>query len=47
MPDTAPPVLPGYDHLRELGRGGFADVHLYRQHLPSREVAIKVLRQTT
>ena len=47
MPDAAPPVLPGYDHLRELGRGGFADVHLYRQHLPSREVAIKVLRQTT
>lgn len=43
---TAPPDLPGYDYVRELGRGGFADVYLFRQRLPSREVAIKVLRQT-
>ncbi len=42
--DSAPPDLPGYDFVRELGRGGFADVYLYRQHLPSREVAVKVLR---
>ena len=46
MVDAAPPDLPGYDFVRELGRGGFADVYLFRQHLPSREVAIKVLRQT-
>lgn len=47
MPETTPPDLPGYDYVRELGRGGFADVHLFRQHLPSREVAIKVLRHST
>lgn len=46
MVHTAPPDLPGYDFVRELGRGGFADVYLFRQRLPSREVAIKVLRQT-
>ena len=40
MPDASPPDLPGYDHLRALGHGGFADVFLYRQHLPSREVAV-------
>lgn len=45
MPDAVPPDLPGYDHLRALGHGGFADVFLYRQHLPSREVAVKVLRE--
>ncbi|MGN6694811.1 MAG: serine/threonine-protein kinase, partial [Aquihabitans sp.] len=44
MLDAAPPDLPGYDNLRALGHGGFADVFLYRQHLPSREVAVKVLR---
>ncbi|MDE0804963.1 MAG: serine/threonine-protein kinase, partial [Acidimicrobiales bacterium] len=32
---------------RELGHGGFADVYLFHQRLPSRDVAIKVLRQTT
>ena len=47
MVDAGPPELPGYDFVRELGHGGFADVYLFRQHLPSREVAIKVLRQTT
>ncbi|HEU5082421.1 MAG TPA: serine/threonine-protein kinase [Acidimicrobiales bacterium] len=47
MVQAAPPDLPGYDYLRELGHGGFADVYLFRQHLPSREVAVKVLRQTT
>ena len=40
---SAPPVLPGYDHVRTLGLGGFADVFLYRQDLPRREVAVKVL----
>lgn len=47
MAEAAPPDLPGYDYVRELGRGGFADVYLFRQHLPSREVAIKVLRHST
>lgn len=40
---SAPPELPGYDYLSLLGSGGFADVFLYEQQLPSRKVAIKVL----
>ncbi|GEA81153.1 serine/threonine-protein kinase [Cellulomonas uda] len=40
---SAPPTLPGYAHVRTLGLGGFADVFLYRQDLPRREVAVKVL----
>ncbi|UCN16057.1 serine/threonine-protein kinase [Cellulomonas iranensis] len=40
---SAPPDLPGYEHVRVLGLGGFADVFLYHQHLPSRDVAVKVL----
>ncbi|MCR8672004.1 serine/threonine-protein kinase, partial [Agrococcus sp. HG114] len=40
---SAPPELPGYDYVSLLGSGGFADVFLYRQLLPSRQVAIKVL----
>ena len=40
---SAPPDLPGYEYVRVLGLGGFADVFLYRQHLPRREVAVKVL----
>lgn len=38
-----PPELPGYTYSRLLGLGGFADVFVYRQHLPAREVAVKVL----
>ncbi|WP_144719961.1 serine/threonine-protein kinase [Agrococcus jejuensis] len=38
-----PPLLPGYEHRRVLGSGGFADVFLYEQVLPSRPVAVKVL----
>jgi serine/threonine protein kinase len=41
---AAPPELPGYTFVRNLGSGGFADVHLYRQQKPAREVAVKVLR---
>lgn len=41
-----PPEIPGYDFLQLLGSGGFADVYLYQQALPSRRVAIKVLLQT-
>lgn len=40
---SAPPALPGYDYVSLLGSGGFADVFLYQQLLPSRKVAIKVL----
>ena len=39
-----PPHLPGYEHRRFLGSGGYADVHLYRQLSPEREVAVKVLK---
>jgi len=40
---SAPPRLPGYEYQRVLGLGGFADVFLYQQDLPRREVAVKVL----
>lgn len=40
---SAPPELPGYDYVSLLGSGGFADVFLYQQLLPSRKVAVKVL----
>jgi serine/threonine protein kinase len=38
-----PPELPGYRHVDLLGSGGFADVFLYEQKLPRRQVAVKVL----
>ncbi|RRJ86147.1 serine/threonine protein kinase [Gulosibacter macacae] len=38
------PLIPGYRWQGLLGTGGSADVHLYRQEMPEREVAIKVLR---
>lgn len=38
-----PPQLPGYEHRRLVASGGFADVFLYEQVLPSRPVAVKVL----
>ncbi|WP_028046671.1 serine/threonine-protein kinase [Cellulomonas sp. URHE0023] len=40
---STPPRLPGYEPVRVLGLGGFADVFLYEQQLPRREVAVKVL----
>ncbi|MGN6327269.1 serine/threonine-protein kinase [Pseudolysinimonas sp.] len=40
---SPPPELPGYEYQRLLGAGGFSDVFLYRQHLPRRQVAVKVL----
>lgn len=42
-PPSRPPELPGYEYQTLLGSGGFADVFLYRQERPQREVAIKVL----
>lgn len=41
-PPSAPPVIRGFEHVKLLGSGGFADVFLYQQHHPRREVAIKV-----
>ncbi|HWU27987.1 MAG TPA: serine/threonine-protein kinase, partial [Microbacterium sp.] len=40
---SPPPELQGFEYLRPLGTGGFADVFLYEQQLPKREVAVKVL----
>ncbi|MGC3994169.1 MAG: serine/threonine-protein kinase [Propionicimonas sp.] len=42
-PPTTAPVLSGFSYLRPLGSGGFADVYLYEQDLPRRQVAVKVL----
>ncbi len=38
-----PPVIRGFEYQELLGSGGFADVFLYQQELPRREVAVKVL----
>lgn len=40
---SAPPILPGLAYIRPLGSGGFADVFLYEQDMPRRDVAVKVL----
>lgn len=42
-----PPEIEGLTWVRALGSGGFADVHLYRQSLPARDVAVKVVRDPT
>ena len=42
-PPSPPPALEGYTVTRLLGSGGFADVYLFAQSLPRRNVAIKVL----
>ncbi len=46
MPAQPPaaPTLEGATWIRHLGSGGFADVHLYQQSVPDRQVAVKVLR---
>lgn len=41
---SKPPELPDFTFEKWLGGGGFADVFLYRQHRPARQVAVKVLR---
>jgi eukaryotic-like serine/threonine-protein kinase len=38
-----PPGLMGYDPIKLIGTGGYADVYLYEQQLPKRQVAVKVL----
>jgi serine/threonine protein kinase len=40
---STPPDLPGFEYEKLLGSGGFADVFLYKQQLPRRDVAVKVL----
>jgi eukaryotic-like serine/threonine-protein kinase len=40
---SQPPNLPGFSYVRILGSGGFADVFLYEQNLPRRQVAVKVM----
>ncbi|MDQ4213456.1 serine/threonine-protein kinase [Microbacterium capsulatum] len=42
-PPSSPPVIPGFESIRLLGSGGFADVFLYQQSHPRRQVAVKVL----
>lgn len=39
----SPPKIPGFDYVRPLGSGGFAQVYLYEQDMPRRVVAVKVL----
>lgn len=40
---SQPPVLPGFTHIHILGSGGFADVFLYEQNMPRRQVAVKIM----
>jgi serine/threonine protein kinase len=40
---SAPPPLPGFTAVRVLGSGGFADVFLFEQNIPRRQVAVKVM----
>ncbi len=42
-PPATPPRIEGFEHLRHLGSGGFADVFLYEQPMLGRKVAVKVL----
>ena len=45
-PSSAPqgPPIPGASPKHLLGAGGFADVFLYEQRVPRRDVAVKILR---
>ncbi|SDZ12679.1 serine/threonine-protein kinase [Herbiconiux ginsengi] len=40
---SPPPSLPGFTSVRVLGSGGFADVFLFEQNMPRRQVAVKVM----
>ncbi|GLK18900.1 serine/threonine-protein kinase [Herbiconiux flava] len=40
---SPPPTLPGFTPVRVLGSGGFADVFLFEQNMPRRQVAVKVM----
>ena len=41
------PQIPGFRFVDHIGEGGFADVFRYEQELPTRQVAIKVLRNSS
>lgn len=41
---AAPPRIPHAEFQQHLGSGGFADVYLYRQRMPERDIAVKVIR---
>ncbi len=43
---ASPPQIAGFGHIRLLGSGGFADVYLFQQDMPYRQVAVKVLHKT-
>jgi serine/threonine protein kinase len=43
---SVPPDLPGYRFMRHIGSGGNAQVYLYEQDLPRRDVAVKVLNES-
>lgn len=42
-----PPEIEGLTYISKLGSGGFADVYLFQQAAPLRQVAVKVLRDAT
>lgn len=46
MNESAPPLIEGLTYVRKLGSGGFADVFLYDEANPERQVAVKVMRDT-
>ena len=39
---SIPPQIPGYTLVKRLGSGSEADVYLYQQLSPTRQVAIKI-----
>ena len=41
-----PAQIPGYTPIKQLGSGSEADVYLYQQHSPTRQVAIKISKRT-
>lgn len=41
-----PAQIPGFTPIKQLGAGSEADVYLYQQHSPTRQVAIKISKQT-
>jgi len=41
------PSIPGYTALSQIGSGGYADVFLYEQQMPLRQVAVKVLKPSS
>ncbi|MCL2483096.1 MAG: serine/threonine protein kinase [Propionibacteriaceae bacterium] len=44
-PISTPPSIPGLTYVSKLGEGGYADVYLFNQSMPIRQVAVKVIRE--